>query len=164
MKISNIQLGKNVIVDPSTSINNVTIGDRVKIAKYCSIFGSEDTILEIGSDSIIAMFTLINGFAAKVSIGNNVSIAQGVNIMCDSGPNASPLMQEYYPLRRGTVRIGNHCWIGANAIIMPGVELGAFCVVAANSFVNTSFPPYSLVGGTPARLIKNIKNGTAQAL
>jgi acetyltransferase-like isoleucine patch superfamily enzyme len=102
------------------------------------------------------MFSIVNGFAAKVIIGHNVSIAQNVNIMADSGPNASPLMQQYYPLITGSVTIGDHSWIGANAIIMPGVELGDFCVVAANSFVNKSFPSGSVIGGNPAKLLRTL--------
>ena len=96
MKFSNINLGKNVEIDPSTSFNNVIINDNVKIAKRCSQF-LEDRIkiyLEIGKDSYVGMNTLINGFAAKVTIGTNVSIAQNVNIMADSGPNASKTMQK----------------------------------------------------------------------
>jgi len=102
------------------------------------------------------MFSIINGFAAKVSIGKQVSIAQRVNIMADSGPNASTFMQQFYPIITMPVKIGDHCWIGANAIIMPGVELGECCVVAANAYVDRSFPPYSVIGGTPARLLKTI--------
>jgi len=157
MITSNIQLGEEVNIDPTTSVNNVTIGNRVKIAKYCSVFGSAVNPAEIGDDSYIGMFSIINGYAAKVIIGKNVSIAQNVNIMADSGPNASPLMQQYYPLIKGNVKIGDHTWIGANVVIMPGVELGECCVVAANSFVNTNFPPYSVIGGNPAKLIKHIK-------
>ena len=158
MITSNIHLGEEVNIDPTTSINNVIIGNQVKIAKYCSIFGSANEPLEIGDNSYIGMFSIVNGYAAKVTIGKNVSIAQRVNIMVDSGPNASPLMQQYYPLIKGSVKIGDHSWIGANSIIMPGVELGEFCVVAANSFVDKSFPAYSVVGGNPAKLIKRIEN------
>ena len=157
MITSNIQLGEGVFIDPSSSINNVTIGDNVKIAKNCSIFGSSQFPLEIGDNTYIGMFSIINGFKAKVSIGKNVSIAQNVNIMADSGPNASPLMQQYYPMITGNVKIGDHSWLGANVIIMPGVELGAFCVVAANTFVDKSFPPYSVIGGNPAKFIKRIE-------
>jgi acetyltransferase-like isoleucine patch superfamily enzyme len=96
----------------------------------------------------------LNGFAEKLIIGGNVSIAQIVNIMVDSGPNASAAMQKVFPIKKGPVSIGNNCWIGANAIIMPDVQLGEFCVVAANSFVNKSFPAFSIIGGSPARLIR----------
>ena len=157
MRISNIQLGKDVFVDSTSSINNVSLGDNVKIAKYCSIYGAEENILIIGSGTYVGMFTLINGFAEKIKIGSNVSIAQHVNIMADSGPNASELMQKYFPLVSGPVIIGDHSWIGANSVIMPGVELGEFCVVAANSFVNKSFPPYSVIGGNPAKIIKRLE-------
>jgi len=154
MKFANIHLGDNVEIDPSSSFNYVIIADNVKIAKRCSIYGGPDNLLKIGESSYFGMNTIINGFSAKITIGKNVSISQNVNIMSDSGPNASRALQKLYPLQRGEVIIGNDCWIGASVIIMPGVELGDFCVVAANSFVNNSFPAYSIIGGNPAKLIR----------
>ncbi|WP_278377859.1 acyltransferase [Chryseobacterium arthrosphaerae] len=156
MKISNISIGENVVIDPTTSINNVKIADNVKIAKLCSIYGSEKNQLEIGESSYVGMFSILNGFSRKLTIGKHVSIAQNVNIMTDSGPNASEEMQKIFPLISGEVQVGDHSWIGANVIIMPGVQLGKFCVVAANSFVNKSFPDYSMIGGNPAKLIKTL--------
>ena len=158
MKFSNINLGKNVEIDPSTSFNNVIIHDNVKIAKRCSIFGGDKNLLEIGKDSYVGMNTLINGFAAKVTIGTNVSIAQNVNIMADSGPNASKAMQEIFPIEKGPIRIDDHCWIGASAILMPNITLGEYTIVAANSYVNSSFPKYSIIGGSPARLIRKLSD------
>lgn len=157
MKLSNISLGEEVNIDPSTSINNVAIGDHVKIAKFCSIFGSKEKPLKIGRSSYVGMFSILNGYADQLSIGNHVSIAQNVNIMTDSGPNASDEMQKFFPLIKGPVEIGDHSWIGANSIIMPNVTLGKFCVVAANSFVNKSFADFSVIGGNPAKLIKTMK-------
>jgi len=157
MKLKNINILSEALVDPTSSINNITLHENVKIAKHCSLFGSEDNILEIGSNSYIGMNTIINGFRAKVIIGCNVSIAQSVNIMSDSGPNASEEMQKFFPLVIDSVVIGDHSWIGANSVIMPGVQLGKFCVVAANSFVNESFDDYSVIGGNPARLIRKLK-------
>lgn len=157
MKIANIVLGENVSIDPSTSINNVTIGNGVKIAKRCSIYGSSDHPLIIGEGTYVGMNTILNGFKAELKIGARVSIAQNVNIMVDSGPNASPEMQKIYPIIEGAISIGDDSWIGANVIIMPNVTLGKFCVVAANSFVNESFEDYSLIAGSPARFIKKIK-------
>jgi len=157
MKTSNIILGEDVFIDTSTSVNNVNIGNGVKIAKRCSIFGSVDHQLIIGDGSYVGMNTILNGYKAKLQIGKRVSIAQNVNIMVDSGPNASPELQKIYPIIIGEISIGDDSWIGANAIIMPNVKLGKFCVVAANSFVNQDFEDYSLIAGSPAKFIKKIK-------
>ena len=156
MKFAKIDLGRDVEIDTSSSINNVIIGDNVKIAKRCSIYGGPDNQLEIGANSYIGMNTLINGFASKVRIGENVSIAQNVNVMADSGPNASPAMQKVFPIEKGPVNIGNNSWIGASAVIMPNVTLGEYCIVAANSFVNKAFPAFSIIGGNPARLLRSL--------
>jgi galactoside O-acetyltransferase len=155
MKYSNINLGKDVEIDVSSSVNNVVIGDNVRIAKRCSVFGSPDNLLEIGSGSYVGMNSMLNGYSAKLLIGCNVSIAQNVSIMVDSGPNASELMQNVFPIIRKPVRIGNHVWIGSGSIIMPGVSLGDFCIVAANSYVNESFGPYTIIGGNPAKIIRS---------
>ncbi|WP_313573137.1 DapH/DapD/GlmU-related protein [Pseudescherichia sp.] len=156
MRYENVLLRGAADIGPGSTVNNVDLGNGVKIAKRCSIFGSAQHILHIGENSYIGMNTLINGFNAPVTIGKNVSIAQNVNIMSDSGPNASEALQQIYPIQAHPVSIGDDCWIGASAIIMPGVKLGNFCVVAAQSFVTDSFEDYSVIGGTPARLLKKL--------
>ncbi len=154
MKFANIYLGEDVEIDSSSSINNVRIGNSVRIAKRCSLYGSPDNLLEIGSGTYVGMNSVLNGYSAKLKIGNNVSIAQNVYIMVDSGPNASPAMQLIYPIERKSVVIGNNVWIGTGSLIMPGVTLGDFCVVAANSYVNRSFEAFTIVGGNPAKVIR----------
>ncbi|GAA6241622.1 hypothetical protein F030043B2_06640 [Bacteroides fragilis] len=158
MLFANIILGENVQMDPSASINNIIVGDHVKIAKQVSAYGSPQHLLEIGENTYIGMNSILNGYSAKLTIGKYVSFAQNVNVMVDSGPNASPAMQKVYPLTKKEIVIGDHSWIGASSIIMPGVQLGKFCVVAANSFVTNSFPDYSVIGGTPAKLIKTFSD------
>jgi acetyltransferase-like isoleucine patch superfamily enzyme len=156
MIFSNIELGENVEIDPSSSFNNIKIGHRVKIAKRCSLFGSAKHALEIGDDSYIGMNTLIEGYGDKVVIGAFVSIAPNVHIMSSSGPNASKSLQKVFPIVSSPVEIGDHCWVGAGAVIMPGVKLGKYCVVAVNSFVNVSFKDFVVIGGTPARVIRQL--------
>ncbi len=156
MIVQNILIGCDVDINDSASINNVSIGDNVKIAKLCSVFGGSDNLISIGDNTYIGMSSTLNGFSAKLKIGKNCSIAQNVCIMTDSGPNASLLLQKIFPIVSGAVSVGDHCWIGAGTIVMPNVVLGDFCVVGANSFVTESFEEYSIVAGNPARLIRKL--------
>jgi hypothetical protein len=55
---------------------------------------------------------------------------------------------------KGSIRIGNDVWIGANATILSGVTIGDGAVVAAGSVVVKPVPPYAIVGGVPAMIIK----------
>jgi acetyltransferase-like isoleucine patch superfamily enzyme len=154
MITSNIALGKNISIEKDASVNNVKIGDNTKIASGVRIFGSQNFQLEVGENCYFGLDSIVEGFNAKVTIGNHVSFAQNVNLMSGSGPNASLMMQRIFPILKGEVIIGNHTWIGASAVIMPNVTIGKYCVIAANSFVNKSFPDYSVIGGSPAKLIR----------
>jgi acetyltransferase-like isoleucine patch superfamily enzyme len=156
MITSNIKLGKNISIDTSASVNNVSIGDNTKIAGNVKIFGSTENQLVVGKSCYFGPNTIVEGFNAKVTIGDHVSFAQNINLMSGSGPNASEKMQKVFPILKGEVTLGDHTWIGASAVIMPNVTLGKYCVVAANSFVNKSFPDYSVIGGTPAKLIRTL--------
>lgn len=158
MKYKNIIINGEVEIDPSSmaGLNNVELADGVKIAKNCSLFGGPNNHLEIGETSYVGMNTIMNGYVDKITIGSHVSFGANVYLMVDSGPNASEKLQRLYPVEHGPISIGNHCWIGSETVIMPNVSLGDFCIVAANSFVKQSFPAYSIIGGTPARLIREM--------
>lgn len=109
-------------------------------------------VLEIGHKSYINHDSEIR-CREHVSIGNNVSIAYNVLIqdsdyhtMYDENGTPKP---ETKP-----IVIEDDVWIGANAIVLKGVTLGKGCVVAAGAVVTKSVPAYALVGGNPARIIK----------
>lgn len=164
MITANIHLGKDVQIEKDASINNVRIGDLTKIAGGVKVFGSAAHILEVGKGCYFGLNTIVEGYNAQVTIGDHVSFAQNVNLMSGSGPNASEVMQRIFPIVKGPVSIGDHTWIGASAVIMPNVSLGKYCIVAANSFVNGSFPDYSVIGGTPAKLIRTLTSKEIEQL
>lgn len=74
------------------------------------------------------------------------------NIMGGGWEKCTPALQDL-PLKGDTV-VGNDVWIGQNATILPGVHIGDGAVVAANAVVAKDVPPYCIVGGNPARLLK----------
>nr|WP_254639645.1 DapH/DapD/GlmU-related protein [Cohnella sp. GbtcB17] len=53
------------------------------------------------------------------------------------------------------IKIGPDCWLGAGAVILAGVEIGEGAVVAAGAVVTKNVPPYSIVGGVPAKVISS---------
>jgi len=78
------------------------------------------------------------------------------------GPNVGIISANHDPLDpskhvRSKVKIGSHCWLGMGSIILPGVELGDYTIVAAGSVVTKSFSDgFVVIGGNPAKIIKSI--------
>jgi maltose O-acetyltransferase len=85
-----------------------------------------------------------------VEIGSENMFGPGIYITDSNHTTVENLRPSSQPMNRGTVKIGNRCWIGAGAIILKDVELGDGCVVGAGAVVTRSFPPNSVVGGVPA--------------
>lgn len=111
-----------------------------------------NAVLEIGNKTYINHNSEIR-CREHISIGDNVSIAYNVLIqdsdyhtMYDENGNEKP---QTLP-----IVIEDNVWVGANAIILKGVTLGKGCVVAAGSVITKSIPANALVGGNPARIIK----------
>lgn len=89
----------------------------------------------------------------KIYIGDYTQIAQNVGII---SANHNPYDCRDHDTSE-TVRIGKYCWIGMNAVILPGVTLGDFTVVGAGAVVTRSFPDgYCVIGGVPAKLLKTL--------
>ena len=94
-------------------------------------------------------FQTIDG---KISLGKNVWIARGV---CLITTNHDPEAPERH-LPGYDIKIGDNCWIGANAVVMPGVELGPHTVVGANAVVTKSFPVgHCVLVGVPAKVLRD---------
>lgn len=109
-------------------------------------------VIEIGDKTYINHDSEIR-CREHVSIGNNVSIAYNVLIQ-DSDYHTTYDEKGNEKPQTLPIVIEDDVWIGANAIILKGVTLGKGCVVAAGSVVTKSVPAYALVGGNPARVIK----------
>jgi acetyltransferase-like isoleucine patch superfamily enzyme len=91
-----------------------------------------------------------------ITVGDNNMFGPDVYITDSNhayGPGISP---GEHAMKKGVVKIGNHCWIGAKVIILKDVELGDHCVVAAGAVVTKSFPAGSVIAGVPAKLLRNI--------
>lgn len=135
----NSRLMNNCIINnsqiaPFTYIGNNCIIQNTTIRKFCSI--ANDVLIGLGKHptdnfSTSPLFYRVNN-PLKVKLVNSNSE-----------------FKEYLP-----VEIGNDVWIGARAIILDGVSIGQGAIIAANSVVSKDVPPYSIVGGIPAKIIK----------
>ena len=88
-----------------------------------------------------------------IEIGSNVIIAPGVKII-----SSNHEMYDYVKYTKNKpIVIQDNCWLGANCVILPGIELGEHIIVAAGSIVTHSFKNSNcVIGGVPARVIKKI--------
>lgn len=107
-------------------------------------------------DNFFANFNFTVLDEAPVRIGNNVMIGPNVSIYTACHP-LDPDERRSFVEWAEPVTIGDDVWIGGGATVLPGVEIGQGCVVAAGAVVTRDVPPYSLVGGNPARIIRRLR-------
>ncbi len=111
--------------------------------------------IEIGNNSGVGLNCRITG---PLSIGNDVMMAPGVNIVTQNHEIAdTEIPMRLQTAEKKKVTIGDDVWIGVNAIILPGITIGKGSVVAGGAVVTKDVPPYTIVGGNPARVIRNRK-------
>ena len=106
--------------------------------------------VKIGSDCGINHNVFILGHS-KIVIGNGVVLSAGV-MLIDSGLHLDGFAKAEFPAHFDSyVIIEDGVWIGAGAIILPGVTVGIKSIVGAGSVVTKDVPPYTIVAGNPAR-------------
>jgi acetyltransferase-like isoleucine patch superfamily enzyme len=116
--------------------------------------GADAARLDIGEYTFIGRGTEIE-VSHHVSVGKHVLIAPGVYITDhnhSTRPGPPMFMQ---PCEAAPVAIGDDVWIGANAVVLPGVSIGSGAVVAAGAVVTSSVAPRAVVAGVPARALRH---------
>lgn len=131
------RLGRKSVIESYCCINNavgdVTIGDHTRVGIHCTVIG-------------------------PVCIGNHVNLAQGITVTALNHNFADSNRKiDEQGISTKPVVIGDDVWIGANAVILPGVTIGRHVVVAAGAVVTKDVPDYSLVAGVPAKEIKKLR-------
>ncbi|MGT0246943.1 MULTISPECIES: acyltransferase [Burkholderia] len=124
----------------------VRIGRDSSIAMGCFVTGYH---ISIGNNTVVNRYTYLDG-RVPLTIGNNVNISHYTLIQTLTHDPQNP---DFVCLCKPVV-IEDHVWIGARAIISPGVRIGEGAVVGAGSVVTRDVEPYTIVAGNPARFIK----------
>jgi len=135
LKLNSAKVGKRVTFYPTVWIapgRNLTIGDDVDLAL--------EVLITTGGGVKIGDRTLI-GYRTQI-LSTNHNIPENHGRIFGSGHSAKP------------VEIKEDVWIGCNCIILPGITIGNGAIVAAGSVVTKDVPPYSIVAGNPAKLLK----------
>ena len=143
----------------------IIVEDNVRICEHAWLNAKDDRgdgkpTLCIGQGTYIGRFAHINAWR-DVQIGRNVLMADRVFIS-DADHNFTdleiPIIKQGDRFK-GSVCLGDGCWLGIGAVILPGVTIGRNAVVAANSVVTKSVPDHAVVGGIPARLLNLTPKG-----
>lgn len=127
--------------DTQITIENATLGRGARVK--CT----QGAQFKMGSGSYIADGGFVS-VASSLSIGKNCAISWEVQIIDNDGHR----LDGNTPTQ--PIVIGDHVWIGSRAMILKGTELGDGCVVAAGAVVSGKFPSRSLIGGVPAKVIR----------
>ena len=170
-KMSNVQTSNYSVIDYrkinfKTNVDcKLTILDK-SLVNSNLVFEKNNSEIYVGSNTFISGATI--SCAKKVTIGNNVQIAWGVNILDHNSHSLDYLerrrdlsntfkgIKTWNDVHMSDVIIDDDAWIGVNAIILKGVHIGKGSIVGAGSVVTKSVPPMSIVACNPARVIKNL--------
>lgn len=131
-------------------------GDNVAIFPNVYLLNPQN--LSIGSNvSIQPMCYIECGNKAGIEIGNDVAIAHSVSMIATNhGFDNLELTIKDHPVVEGKIIIGNDVWLGAKVTVVAGNTIGSRCIVAANAVVTKDVSDFTLVGGVPAKKIKDL--------
>jgi acetyltransferase-like isoleucine patch superfamily enzyme len=130
---------------------------RLGFGSGASIYGSALVYgdVEVGAETWIGPWVLLDGSGGGLSIGDYCSISAGVHVYTHDTV-AWALSGGVAARRTGAVAIGDCCHIGSQSVVVAGVTVGPRCVIGANSVVNSDVPDATVVAGSPARPIGRV--------
>jgi acetyltransferase-like isoleucine patch superfamily enzyme len=131
--------------------NQLTIGKKAVIEDYCCVNNMVGDVA-IGENALLGLSNTVIG---PVSIGKNTILAQNIVLSGLNHGYADPDI----PIKdqketTAQIIVEEDCWIGANSVVVAGVTIGKHSIVAGGSVVTKNVPPYTIVGGNPAKVLK----------
>lgn len=150
--------GKHSVIHSSVRMDTppyrkFSLGDYSVIESFACINNAVGDVI-IGNYTRIGLHNTIIG---PVTIGHHVNLAQGITVTALNHKFENPDIRiDEQGVSTKPVVIGNDIWVGANAVILPGITIGDHSVIAAGAIVTKDVPPHSLVAGIPAKVIKQI--------
>jgi len=176
-------IGKNVTFGRNITIRHphkIKIGDNCIVDENCVLDakGNDERGIELGSDCVVSRNNILSCKGGYIKLGNGTNIAQNSLVHSESavelGKNTLVASYVYFvgggnhdfsrtdipiiqqpSLSRGGIFIGDNCWFGAGVIVIDGSKIGNDSVIAAGAIVNIDVPPFSVVVGMPARVLRN---------
>jgi acetyltransferase-like isoleucine patch superfamily enzyme len=144
--------GQLIEYDRQLLLSKIKHGLDVRLKLPLTIYNPECIV--IGNNVVIGEYSVIRA-SGKVTIGNNVLIAANTIITTREHPINIP---RYGITIDKEITIEDEVWIGAGAILLPGVRVGKGAIVAAGAVVTKNVEPNTIVAGVPAKKIRNINN------
>lgn len=154
-----VTLGEGVVIDGLSRLG-IKISDRVSIGPYTiieatGVISNLGIGCRIGQNSGMGAFSFI-GAAGGVWIGDDVIMGQRVSFHSENHCfERTDIPIRLQGVSRQGITVEDDCWIGANAVFLDGAHVGKGSVVGAGAVVRGVFPPYSVIGGVPARVIRS---------
>lgn len=136
--IQNISIGDNVRIDDFCILSGkITLGNYIHISAYCALYGSHGIVMRdfSGLSPKSTVFSATDDFSGDYLIGPMVDA-------------------EFTNVTGGTVEIGKYVQIGANSVVFPNLSIGEGSSVGSLSLVNKTLEPWGIYAGIPAKFIK----------
>ncbi|MGM9551040.1 MAG: acyltransferase [Clostridia bacterium] len=156
-----VSFGENSVVSKEAYLYSVkgSFGMHTLIGSHALLRCLEITA---GDNCSFNTYCVVHG---KITLGDNVRIAPGAKIFGENhGFSRTDIPICTQPNTSRGIVIDSDVWIGANAVITDGVKVGAHSIIGGGSVVTRDVPPYSVVGGNPARVIKSRLNDVSYEL
>lgn len=97
-----------------------------------------------------------------IQIDDEAAVSGTCILLTHGDPGTGRFMEQtYFPRVTGPIRVGRNAWLGAGAVLLPGVQIGEYSVVGAGAVVTEDVEPFTVVAGVPARVIRRLPPATS---
>jgi len=136
--------------------NNSGIGDFSRLVISMSM-NEKGEFIKIGNNVGIGEYAYLGG-AGGLEIGDDCIVGQYLSCHPENHnfDNNKELIRHQGTSRKG-IKIGNNCWIGSKVTVCDGVTIGDNCVIAAGAVITRDMPSNTVIGGVPAKVLRNIR-------